>query len=83
MTEEKAMIFLEDDCFEMNRQCDCQYKTCDDCYIKMAMDAIKKQTPMKPKSDHCPRCGLIIYGRGDFPNYCDECGQKLDWSDET
>ena len=29
----------------------------------------------------CPKCGEAV-GRGDDkPNYCPECGQKLDWED--
>lgn len=31
---------------------------------------------------HCPRCGVnILFPRGCGSKYCDECGQKLDWSE--
>lgn len=40
-----------------------------------------------PKKDRvvtvylCPRCGTSL-SSFDIPNYCDNCGQALDWSEE-
>ncbi len=56
---------------------------------RMAIDALKKQIPMKPihvrtfgEFDFCkcPNCGFIR--RKDlFPQYCEFCGQAIDRSD--
>ncbi len=65
--------------------------------IEIAIQALEKQIPMKPinktKPDDyaslayencnivvCPTCNrrLKLKSKG---NYCDKCGQKLDWSD--
>lgn len=54
--------------------------------------AREKQIPMKPKTNRidsetiyckCPSCNIttVLY-RNCIMNYCKECGQKLDWSDE-
>lgn len=57
------------------------YKTND-----MAIQALEKQIPMKPDFTEdkefalCPCCnGKSLL---DKQKYCDNCGQKLDWSDE-
>lgn len=52
----------------------------------LAIKALEKQIPKKPDFTEdkefalCPRCN----GKGllDKQKYCDNCGQKLDWSDE-
>ncbi len=47
----------------------------------------KKQEPMKPVYDHryaelgCAMCGNQVSGREESPDYCQQCGQKLDWED--
>lgn len=52
--------------------------------IDMAINALKKQIPKKPKTDDryimyiCPCCNDFIKVNH---NYCTNCGQKLDWSD--
>lgn len=56
-----------------------------------AVDALKKQIPMKSTAINdecgyfeCPACGDLIYAdRGSFEEHkhCLSCGQKLDWSD--
>ena len=50
-----------------------------------AIEALEKQIPKEPvireELYHCPRCsggGSTIYG----DQYCCECGQALDWSEE-
>lgn len=55
---------------------------------KMAIKALEKQVPMKPyncktsggqKGNMCPRCQrLLVLG---YPQYCEFCGQAIDWSD--
>ena len=54
--------------------------------IKLAIEALEKQTPQKPirmyrdatcwKFWKCPSCGYIL---GYKYNYCYSCGQRLDW----
>lgn len=54
--------------------------------IEMIIQALEKQIPKRPDFTEdkefvlCPCCN----GKGlsDKQNYCDNCGQKLDWSDE-
>ena len=52
----------------------------------VAMNAIKKQIPMKPlkefngiQSLKMCLCGGEIYNYPSSFNYCPYCGQKLDW----
>ena len=51
----------------------------------MAMQALEKQIVKKPKTDEryvmyiCPCCNDFIKVSH---NCCQNCGQKLDWSDE-
>lgn len=54
---------------------------------KLAIQALEKQIPKKPDFTEdkefalCPCCN----GKGllDKQKYCDNCGQKLDWSEES
>lgn len=45
--------------------------------------ALEKQFPKKPYDMkdwyECPECKEIIAVFGKKPNYCPECGQKIDW----
>ena len=51
----------------------------------MTIKALEKQIPKKPKTNDsyimyiCPCCNNFIKL---CKNYCEYCGQKLDWSDE-
>ena len=53
--------------------------------IDVAINALEKQTPKKPKTNDnyiiyiCPCCNNFIKL---CKNYCENCGQNLDWSDE-
>ena len=53
--------------------------------IDIAIQALEKQIPKKPKTDDryimyiCPCCNDFIKVSH---NYCPNCGQELDWSDE-
>lgn len=47
--------------------------------LDMAIDALKKQIPMKPilcddEDLTCPTCGADV----EWKYYCEECGQKID-----
>ena len=50
--------------------------------LEMAIDALKKQIPMKPilcddEDLICPTCDADV----DWKYYCEKCGQKIDWSE--
>lgn len=59
--------------------------------LDIAISAIEKQIPKKPKRDKeyslgrvCPKCHYYL-GNVQFIthhcNYCKNCGQAIDWSD--
>ena len=56
---------------------------------EMAIEALEKQIPKKPTHQYA-RLGIIVEGccnsceASVLPhmNFCNECGQRLDWSDE-
>ena len=54
--------------------------------FKLLQELVDKETPVKVEEElelfRCPNCNekLLIYKRSI--NYCYECGQKLDWSEE-
>ena len=56
--------------------------------FEIAVAAMNKQDPMKPTYDHryaemgCAFCGNMIGGCEERPNYCPNCGQAIDWSEE-
>ena len=66
--------------------------------LDVAINALEKQIPKKPEYEadgyaggelvydyaKCPICGHDFeYGINDWGcEYCSDCGQKLDWSDE-
>ena len=59
--------------------------------IEMAVEALKKQIPMKAVGTHyahmrCPSCNHRIPSGGGSSsrrrdNWCNYCGQKIDWSE--
>lgn len=56
---------------------------------KVINEALEKQIPKKPtgnKLNCCPRCkGLVGINTNTIHakyNYCNHCGQAIDWSDE-
>ena len=70
-------------------ECD-QYERCDHTIVednaKIAIEALEKQLPKKPIEHpakfaafyECPSCGDVdVYGQKN----CDNCGQRLDWSE--
>lgn len=56
--------------------------------LRIAREVFHKQTAVKPKYDHrhqelgCAYCGNQVSGWEESPNYCPQCGQKIDWSEE-
>lgn len=66
-------------------------------YLRERYDLLKrlidKETPMKVENidlyiddyenygGDCPKCGYPVNEKRE-PNYCGECGQAIDWSDE-
>ena len=52
--------------------------------FETAIEALEKQIPKKLKDDgwlYCPICGRdVLMDRFD---YCPDCGQALDWSDNN
>lgn len=66
---------------------DCKFTEDDYRANEMAIKALEKQIPRKPDFTEdkefalCPCCN----GKGlfDKQKYCDNCGQKLDWSEES
>ena len=56
--------------------------------LRLAIKALKKQIPKKPiVSDDiiCPNCSaILIYCLHTSEiDYCDKCGQRLNWSEEN
>lgn len=59
--------------------------------MKMAIDALRKQEPMKPvkgsinpdktQQYSCPNCGRPWWEWNFVTEYCDVCGQRIDLSD--
>ena len=90
MTEQIAIHCLKAIiCEEVCEECELYGQTgtdhCETDAVRIAIKALEKQIPKKPikhisKQDwyECPACGAYdVYEQ----NCCDECGQKLDWSE--
>ena len=66
---------------------ECRTGTISEEAIKMAIEALEKQIPKTPiygaANIKCPNCGatLLYYFHLFKIDYCDECGQRLDWSE--
>ena len=51
-----------------------------------AIVALEKQIPKKVTKSVCPSCNRIFlfrHGEKRKGDYCDNCGQALDWSDNN
>ena len=48
----------------------------------LLQELVDKETPMKPKRNkrYCGNCDTVRLL--PYDNYCSNCGQKIDWSDE-
>lgn len=79
MTESEAKVILESE-YKFHGECSVFGEA-----LTMAINALEKQMPKKPKTDDryvmyiCPCCNDFIKVSH---NCCQNCGQKLDWSDE-
>ena len=52
----------------------------------VALDALEKQIPKKVTKSVCPSCNRIFLFRHSEKrkgDYCDNCGQALDWSENN
>ena len=91
MTESEAKVILESE-YKFHGECSVFGEA-----LTIAINALEKQIPKKPEPINykkymdsvknanflrgaywCPGCKHVIRS-GD---YCEDCGQKLDWSDE-
>ena len=56
--------------------------------FEIAVAAMEKQDPEKPTYDHryaemgCSICGNLVGGWEEQPDYCPQCGQKIDWTED-
>lgn len=80
MTPQEALDLLNNVEFAEQYQGKDEYGT----MLLMCKDALEKQIPKKPHKEEfelcetCPVCGWLLEC---LPNYCEKCGQALDWSD--
>lgn len=85
-----AQEALETIKYEVNEEGHCGYIEDE---LRLAMTALEKQIPKKvilgydeQDSICCPNCKGEIAEMDDYDyykhNYCPDCGQALDWSDE-
>ena len=54
--------------------------------FKAAIEALEKQIPKKVTKSACPSCNRIFLFRHSEKrkgDYCDNCGQALDWSENN
>ena len=54
--------------------------------FETAIDALEKQIPKKVTKSVCPSCNRIFlfrHGEKRKGDYCDNCGQALDWSENN
>ena len=54
--------------------------------FKTAIEALEKQVAKKVTKSVCPSCNRIFlfrHGEKRKGDYCDNCGQALDWSDNN
>lgn len=72
------------DVIEYFKTCKSGVEACNEA-LGLAVKALEKQIPKKlpivEELYHCPNCGekdAVLQG----DNYCFNCGQALDWSDE-
>ena len=82
MTESEAIELIEKDLKLHSKDLSSKYKN----GLRMAIQALEKQIPKKPKTDDryvmyiCPWCNDFVKVSH---NYCQNCGQKLNWESES
>lgn len=88
MTNEQALNGFETYCETCRKHCEelGAELVCSCCKVFVAKKAIEKQIPKKVLPDKeyyegiCPCCGVHFLDRST--NFCGNCGQALDWSEE-
>ena len=61
----------------------CGDETKQDEAVNVALKALEKQIPKKPKSVFCPQCGEEFTDDDCWSSdYCRNCGQAIDWEGE-
>ena len=84
MTDIEAKTILERDlnCLKQNKALPDSIEA-----MEIAINALEKQIPKKPIFSEdkqfalCPFCDMK--GLTDKQEYCDDCGQAIDWSDSN
>lgn len=82
MTNEEALSLLNDMEFDKNYQGVQEYTE----MLIVCKEALEKQIPKKVTKLACPSCNRIFlfrHGEKRKGDYCDNCGQALDWSDNN
>lgn len=54
--------------------------------MRTAIKTLEKQIPQKFKNMACPSCGrifLLLHGQRKGADFCDCCGQALDWGKDN
>lgn len=96
MTEKEAIKILQELSLERCEAFGFDCGNCDKCEVTIAYDmaikALEKQIPKKPKNEYtdnlditteipvCPVCGNQSIDETN--KYCSDCGQKIDWGEE-
>lgn len=86
MTIEQALETIK---YEVDEECHCGYIEYE---LRLAVEALEKQIPKKvilgyDEQDYvyCPNCKCELMSMDWYDhwkcNYCENCGQALDWSD--
>ena len=81
MTSEEAIKTIQVAIAEVEWNYPMEYATA----FETAIEALEKQIPKKVTKSACPSCNRIFLFRHSEKrkgDYCDNCGQALDWSDE-
>lgn len=82
MIEKKALELLNDVEFSEKYQGVQEYAE----MLIVCKEALEKQIPKKVTKLVCPSCNRIFlfrHGEKRKGDYCDNCGQALDWSDDN
>ena len=82
MTPEEAIKLIEIAIAEVEWEYPMGYSVA----FEMAINALEKQIPKKVTKSVCPSCNRIfLFGHGEKRkgDYCDNCGQALDWSENN
>ena len=87
MTENEAINFFKDFIETLKINGEEQVLKNDYCKsANIAINALEKQIPKKPKERDCIGFNILVCPVGKrvlylYEPYCDNCGQAIDWSD--